>query len=252
MAQDPSRTLVADLIRFRIEEFGACDDRLLQSVGHLFGAETVGTVGSTCSGPSLRSGGAGGQTAWVSRCRRVNEARRQASGGVEYWTAAVQFVETGRVADVKRPDGSQPVLKAVVTDYIGAAAPQRTTAADGLQIDLLREDGSVLTGFRHNPGPWSGAKDAQKLKGVRFTYAGDGSGGIRVRITSATPGSSKFGGAIDDLKVSAGARTFFYEDFDDLRRGSIKGAQLRLMAKHRETPATKPRRKRLPENDLSA
>ena len=108
---------------------------------------------------------------------------------------------------------------------VWAAAPQRTTAADGLLIDLLREDGSVLAGFRYNPGPWSGAGDAQKLKVARFTYTGDGSGGIRIRITSATPGSSKFGGAIDDLKVSAGAGTVFSEDFDDLRRGSIQGAQ---------------------------
>ena len=91
---------------------------------------------------------------------------------------------------------------------VWAAAPQRTTAADGLQIDLLREDGSVLAGFRHNPGPWSGTRDAQKLKTARFSYTGDGSGGIRIRITSASPGSAKFGGAIDDLVVAELAKSF--------------------------------------------
>jgi len=108
---------------------------------------------------------------------------------------------------------------------VWAGATQRTTAADGLQIDLLREDGSVLVGFRHAPGPWSGTKNAQRLKPVRFTYTGDGTGSVRIRVTSATPGSSKFGGAIDDLRVSAGSRTFFFDDFDGLRRGPIKGAQ---------------------------
>ena len=108
---------------------------------------------------------------------------------------------------------------------VWAGPTQQTQAADGLQIDLLREDGSVLAGFRHDPGPWSGTKDAQQLKSVRHTYTGDGSGGIRIRLTSATPGSSRFGGAIDDFKVSAGDTTLFVEDFDSLRTGAIQGAQ---------------------------
>jgi hypothetical protein len=108
---------------------------------------------------------------------------------------------------------------------VWAAAPQQTTAADGVQIDMLREDGSVFTGFRHKPGPWPGTRDSQKLKAARFTYTGDGSGGIRIRLTSATPGSSKFGGAIDNLTISDGERTIFSEDFDALRRGPIEGAQ---------------------------
>ena len=136
---------------------------------------------------------------------------------------------------------------------VWAGATQRTTAADGLQIDLLREDGSVLVGFRHAPGPWSGTKNAQRLKPVRFTYTGDGTGSVRIRITSATPGSSKFGGAIDDLVVAKLAtcfgkqketrsvsegpdtpddvdpsltrRVIFEDDFNDLQHGPIKGTQ---------------------------
>ena len=108
---------------------------------------------------------------------------------------------------------------------VWAGAGQGTTAADGLQIDLLREDGSVLAGFRHQPGPWSGKKDAQKLKPVRFSYTGDGSGGIRIRLASSTPGSSKFGGAIDDLTIRDGKKTVFSEDFDALVPGSVKGSQ---------------------------
>ncbi|MEO2015759.1 MAG: PSD1 and planctomycete cytochrome C domain-containing protein [Fuerstiella sp.] len=136
-----------------------------------------------------------------------------------------------------------------------AGAGQRTTATDGLQIDLLREDGSVLTGFRHTPGPWSGTKNAQKLKPAGFSYTGDGSGKLRIRLTSATPGSGHFGGAIDDLVVAELARSFgnqqderkvqattatpsrkiiLEENFNDLKPGPTKAAQadtrLRVLA----------------------
>ena len=107
---------------------------------------------------------------------------------------------------------------------VWAGASQATTEANGLQVDLLRDDGSVLRAFRHQPGAWSGKKDAQKLKRVRFTYTGDGSGGVRLRLSTSTPGSSKFGGAIDDISVRQGKRTIFSEDFDDLMPGN-QGAQ---------------------------
>lgn len=122
-------------------------------------------------------------------------------------------------------NGTQYEVSFEAGPSVWAGAPQRTTADDGLQIDLLREDGSVLAGFRHDPGPWSGTKDAQKLKPVRFNFTGDGSGAIRVRLTSATPGNSRFGGAMDNLRISAGPRTFFSEDFNSLQRGPIEGAQ---------------------------
>ncbi len=118
---------------------------------------------------------------------------------------------------------------------VWAAAPQRTTAADGLQIDLLRVDGSVLAGFRHNPGPWSRTRDSQKLKPARFSYTGDGSGGIQIRITSASPGSGRFGGAIDDLAITSNKTTIFSENFDVLKTSPTEGLQadtrLRVLAK---------------------
>lgn len=124
--------------------------------------------------------------------------------------------------------GSQYELSFLAGPSVWASASQRTTAADGLQIDLLREDGSILAGFLHRSGPWSGTKDAQALTPVRFAYTGDGSGGIRIRITSSTPGSSRFGGAIDDLTITSNAsdpKTVFQEGFGGLVRDSIEGAQ---------------------------
>jgi hypothetical protein len=138
-------------------------------------------------------------------------------------TANVLTVDKGVAANEK---GKRYEVSFEAGPSVWTGAPQRTTAADGLQLDLLRSDGSVLVGFRHNPGPWSGAKDAQKLKPAAHAYTGDGTGDLRIRLTSATPGSGRFGGAIDDLVIAADGATVFSEDFDGLKLSSTEGAQV--------------------------
>ncbi len=117
---------------------------------------------------------------------------------------------------------------------VWASPTQRTRAADGLQIDILRADGSVLAGFRHNPGPWSGTKDAQRMHTAEFFYAGDGSGDVTIRLTSATPGSGRFGGALDNLQIHADGKTVLAESFDHLQPSKTQGSQadtkLRVLA----------------------
>ncbi len=117
---------------------------------------------------------------------------------------------------------------------VWAEASQQTRTEDGLQIDLLREDGSVLAAHRHLPGSWSGTREAQQLKPGKFSYTGDGSGNLRIRLTSAAPGSGRFGGAIDDLSITANNTTIFSESFDALEPSSIEGLQahtrLRVLA----------------------
>jgi hypothetical protein len=108
---------------------------------------------------------------------------------------------------------------------VWADVQQRTTAVDGLKIDVLRGDGTVLAGHQHQPGPWAGTKDAQQLKLVGFSYAGDGSGDVRLRITSSSPGSGRFGGAVDDLMVSAGSARLFTDRFDTLTAGTATSEQ---------------------------
>ena len=108
---------------------------------------------------------------------------------------------------------------------VWAAVAQQTTDQDGLQIDLIRSDGSVLDGLLHKPGSWSGTQDAQMLKHARFEYTGDGSGGLRIRVSSANPGTARFGGAIDDLTIRSGEQVFFTEDFNAITPGSIRGSQ---------------------------
>jgi hypothetical protein len=97
---------------------------------------------------------------------------------------------------------------------VWAGASQRTTASDGLLIEIIRADSSVMINHRHQPGAWSGKPDAQTLSGGTFHYPGDGTGDVRLRITSSTSGSSRFGGAIDNIAVSLGGDIVFKEDFD--------------------------------------
>ena len=80
---------------------------------------------------------------------------------------------------------------------------QATTAADGIRIEILRANNSVLASLRHQTGVWDETLDAQKLSspGV-FDYAGDGSGNIRVRLSADPMFSTNFGGAIDNLTIS--------------------------------------------------
>ena len=108
---------------------------------------------------------------------------------------------------------------------VWAGAGQATTKENGLQVDVLREDGSVLSGYSHHPGAWSRKKNAQQMKPVGFAYTGDGSGDVRIRLTTSTPGRPKFGGAIDDLTVSNHKQIVYSEDFDSLVLGKGKGVQ---------------------------
>ncbi len=133
--------------------------------------------------------------------------------------------------------GQQYKLRFLAGPSVWAGGSQATTACDGLRIDLVRNDGSVLAGFVHNPGPWSGKLDAQKLKAADYSFTGDGRGEIQIRLTSASPGNGKFGGAINNLTIRDGESTVFSEDFDSLIPGPIEGSQadtkLRVLAKAR-------------------
>lgn len=108
---------------------------------------------------------------------------------------------------------------------VWAGASQATAAGDGLRIDLLRPDGTVFRTWVHEPLIWSGEANAQVLQPVLFSYQGEGSGPLRIRLTSSKPGSGRFGGAVDDLRIRSAAAIVFEEDFSGLRPGSIRGTQ---------------------------
>jgi hypothetical protein len=105
---------------------------------------------------------------------------------------------------------------------------QATSANDGLLIQLLRADGSVLAHHVYKPGEWTGTKQAQDLQPVSFTYRGDGSGDVTLHVIAMPLHTGRFGGAIDDLSVTdaASGEVLFQETFDDLKPGNISGKQV--------------------------
>jgi len=81
---------------------------------------------------------------------------------------------------------------------------QQTSAVDGLLIEVLRGDNSVLASYTHLPGAWDHPANTA-LEADSFQYVGDGTGDIRLRIGPSNPGSGHFGGAIDNLSLSSAA-----------------------------------------------
>ncbi len=81
---------------------------------------------------------------------------------------------------------------------------QKTGATDGLLIEVLRADNSVLASLDHLPGAWDDTSSAFDLQSASFSFVGDGSGDIKFRIgpNAAAVANSHFGGAIDNLSLS--------------------------------------------------
>lgn len=79
------------------------------------------------------------------------------------------------------------------------APSQQTSVADGLRIELLRADNSVLAFHTHLPGAWAGTIN---LSAASFSYVGDGTGDVRLRVGPSAFNSGRFGGAIDNLTLT--------------------------------------------------
>ena len=85
---------------------------------------------------------------------------------------------------------------------VWAQCSRATTANDALVIEILRADDSILADHTHHPGAWVGGVNGQDLTpAAGFTYVGDGSGDVRIRISSLQSGTNDFAGAIDNLQI---------------------------------------------------
>jgi len=76
---------------------------------------------------------------------------------------------------------------------------EETTAAQILEINVLRGDNSVLYQWQQHMGAWP---QALTFSPYSFDYVGDGSGPVRLQITTATPGDVIFSGALDNLSLA--------------------------------------------------
>ncbi|MFP6675217.1 MAG: PSD1 and planctomycete cytochrome C domain-containing protein [Pirellulaceae bacterium] len=123
-------------------------------------------------------------------------------------------------------EGREYRVSFVAGPSVWAGAGQATAEQDGLLLQVLRKDETVLAYHVHRPHAWSGKADAQQLNAASFVYTGDDSGDVSLHITSSDY-TNRFGGAIDDLSIAESdtSRVVFAEDFDKCQLGSIKAKQ---------------------------
>jgi hypothetical protein len=72
---------------------------------------------------------------------------------------------------------------------------QKTEAGDTFRVELLRNDNTVLATNDVSPGAWNGV---QTFSQAYFSYTGDGSGPLRIRLSSGNT-LTRFAGAIDNM-----------------------------------------------------
>ena len=87
-------------------------------------------------------------------------------------------------------------------DFVAAPATyseggQATTETDGMVIEVLRGDFTVLATYTCNPGTFG----THSFAPYTFQYQGDGSGPVLVRV-GPLAASGHFGGAIDNLRLA--------------------------------------------------
>lgn len=72
---------------------------------------------------------------------------------------------------------------------------QATQAGDTFLVSLLRNDNTILASNSVAPGAWSGV---QTFNQAYFSYVGDGSGPLRIKLQSGNA-PARFTGAIDNI-----------------------------------------------------
>ena len=88
--------------------------------------------------------------------------------------------------------------------YAGTHMSQATAASDGLVVDVLRaSDNFVLATGTYQPGAWNNPGNVNLSAALQGTlqYTGDGTGDVKIRVSSLVPGSARFGGEIDNISV---------------------------------------------------
>jgi hypothetical protein len=96
--------------------------------------------------------------------------------------------------------GTEYEVSFLVSPAVYMGQEQATSSSDGLVIEIVRNDNSVLASNTHLPGVWTG--DFSLLP-ASFQYTGDDSGDIRLRVSSLNFGDLRFGGAIDNIVLEA-------------------------------------------------
>ena len=98
-------------------------------------------------------------------------------------------------------------FKAGPAVYFEPSQTTQATASDGIVFEVLRANNTVLATNTYLPGAWAGYPT---LTSSSFTYTGDGTGNIRVRIKPVASGTGRFSGCVDDVVISSSSTVARY------------------------------------------
>jgi hypothetical protein len=80
---------------------------------------------------------------------------------------------------------------------------QGNVAGGGLVFSVLRTNSTVLQTYTYSPPVWVSVATEEALTANSFTYTGDGSGNVKLQITTAGANDGHFGGALDDVEITS-------------------------------------------------
>jgi hypothetical protein len=171
-----------------------------------FNSTNMGTTGAQAH-TGLTVGYFSSVTGWTSSglnamrsVNRVLGAGTNIAAAIPYDNQIIQ--STGIAANAS---GVTYTMFFEVGPSVWSTASEATNATDGLVVSLVRANNTVLASSTQLAGAWNATASAQSAMTARaFSYVGDGSGSVRIKVTAINPTAPRFGGAIDNIVVTQG------------------------------------------------
>ena len=171
-----------------------------------FNSTNMGTTGAQAH-TGLTVGYFSSVTGWTSSglnamrsVNRVLGAGTNIAAAIPYDNQIIQ--STGIAANTS---GVTYTMFFEVGPSVWSTASEATNATDGLVVSLVRANNTVLATSTQLAGAWNATTSAQSAMTSRaFSYVGDGSGLVRIKVTAINPTAPRFGGAIDNIVVTQG------------------------------------------------
>ena len=174
-----------------------------------FNSTNMGTTGAQAH-TGLTVGYLSSVTGWTSSGLNAMRSVNRVLGAGTNIAAAIpydnQLIQSSGIA--ANTSGVTYTMFFEVGPSVWSTASEATNATDGLIVSLVRADNTVLASSTQLAGAWNATASAQSAMTARtFSYVGDGSGSVRIKVTAINPTAARFGGAIDNIVVTQGATT---------------------------------------------
>ncbi|MEC9094700.1 MAG: PSD1 and planctomycete cytochrome C domain-containing protein [Planctomycetota bacterium] len=137
---------------------------------------------------------------------------------------------SANVISLKQPidanlQGESYTISVKASPTVWGIKQQATGAQDGLEFRILDPGNRLVASQKIKPASWQESGEQQRFRNFKFHYQGNGSGKVTLEIRSY-PHEGRFGGAIDDLKITNSKREVLFQDnFDDLNDGNNSALQ---------------------------